>query len=917
MTDAKNAPEEKNLMVIDVMPLLYRGHFVFLRNPRMTTAGVNTSALYGFAGTVLQVLEQQAPTHVALVLDSRTPTFRHIEYPEYKAQRQKMPEDIATAIPLAEELAAALRLPILRLDGFEADDLMGALATRAAQAGMRVCLVTPDKDVAQLVDEHVSLCRPGKGPAGAPEILGVAEVCQHWGLSSPAQMVDYLALLGDASDNIPGVDGVGEKTALSLVQTYGSLENVLSHAAELKGKLAERIATGSASARLSYHLATICRDVPMEFDLESLKRQEPDTDTLRNFLARYEMAQVARRLLGSDDRKAAAAEQHETYCTLRESPHNYTCVRTEDELAGLLAELAAAPEWAFDTETTGLDAWQVRLVGMSFAITPGRAWYVPVPADAAAAEVLLARFRPLFENSAITKIGHNLKYDITIMRCHGVRVAGTLHDSMLAHYVYDAADRHGMDYLARQFLGYDPIPITQLIGEKGAEQKNMADLAPEQISDYAAEDADVTLQLYHKLQPQVVAGGGRKALEDCEEPLVRVLVDMEEEGVRIDPAVLKEYAHELDRELLDFEIKIREFAGGSSINLASPKQMGELLFDQLKLDPDAKRTASGQYATDEDTLQKLAGRHPIVDLILEHRACSKLKSTYMDKLPEAIRASTGRIHTSFSQALTETGRLSSSNPNLQNIPIRTDRGRRIRAAVVARDDKHLLLSADYSQIELRVMAALSGDAAMREAFQRGADIHTETAARVYGVMPALVSPEQRSRCKMVNFGIIYGISAFGLSQRLRIPRAQAAALIETYFAQYPGVKAYMDRAIADAREKGYAQTLLGRRRFLRDITSRNGTVRQAAERNAINTPVQGSAADLIKLAMVSIQHALQSRKLGTKMVLQVHDELLFDMPREEEAEVREIVRHAMVNAMPLDVPLEVEIGSGATWLDAH
>ena len=923
------------LFVIDVMPLLYRGHFVFLRNPRMTSAGVNTSALQGFASILFSILDEHAPSHLVLAFDSATPTFRHQRYPEYKAQRQKAPEDIVAAIPMAIEMAAALRIPALRVEGFEADDLLGTLAVEAAKTGLTTCLVTPDKDAAQLVNETTFLLRPGK--AGAPpELLDAEGVCRLWGgLRSPRQMIDLLGLEGDASDNIPGVAGVGEKTALALLQQYGTLDEILAHAAELKGKLAEKVAAGRADALLSRELATIRTDVPLPIAIADLARAEPDGDALRAVLAKYELVQLGRRLLGET---VAAVAPGKTFRTLADTPHTYTCVQTEGELAALLRELTIAPEWAFDTETTGVEARQARLVGMSFATAPGRAWYVPVPAEAAARDALLARFAPFFASAKAGKVAHNLKFDLTILRRHGLRPLPPVHDSMLAHYVYDAAERHGLDHLARLFLDYDKITTEQIIGAKGADQKNMADLAPGQICDYAAEDADITLQLYRKLQPEVVSGGGQRALEECEEPLVEVLADMEDEGVRIDPAVLQAYSIELDRELRALEARIGEYANVASsaaaaapagelaltsdtsrttFNLASPKQMGELLFDRLKLDPDARRTASGQYATDEETLLRLAGRHPIIDLILDHRACSKLKSTYVDKLPECIDPATGRVHTTFSQALTETGRLSSSNPNLQNIPIRTERGRPIRAAFVARDADHMLVSADYSQVELRVMAALSHDEGMRAAFARGADIHTETAVRVYGVLPALVTPEMRSRCKMVNFGIIYGISAFGLSQRLGIPRKQAADLIDAYFTQYPGVKAYMEKTIAFAREHGYVRTALGRRRFLRDINSRNATARQAAERNAINTPVQGTAADLIKLAMVRIHHELRERKMQGRMVLQVHDELLFDVPRAEEAVVREIVRRCMVNAMDLGVPLEVEIGSGPDWLTAH
>lgn len=900
------------LYAIDTMPLLYRGYFAFLRNPRVTSNGINTSALYGFAAVLLQIIEQYNPTHIAVVLDSDTLTFRHQEYPPYKAQRQKPPEDISAAIPMAMELAQAMGISALRVNGFEADDLLGTLAAMAKVEGLKTCLVTPDKDVAQLVDDNTMLLRPGK--AGAPpELLDAEAVCCVWGLKTPAQMIDFLGLAGDSSDNIPGISGVGEKTAVSLLQQFGSLDELFARSDELKGKLAERVATGKNQALLSRSLATIRRDVPLDVSLASLRLREPDKNVLRAFLAKYELLQLGRRLLGEN----VAISAGRSFRTINDTPHDYICVQNEATLTAMLATLGATPTIAMDCETTSLDPWEARLVGLSFAVAPGKAWYLPVPSDTDECNALLERIKPVLSNPLQTKIGHNLKYDLTVLRQHGVKVAGTLRDSMLAHYVYDASDRHGLDHLSRIFLEYDPIPIASLIGPKGAGQKNMGDLAPEEIAPYAAEDADIALQLYEKLQPLVKANGGQRALSECEEPLLSVLLDIEAEGVRVDPDVLYTYSRELEQDLFQLDQQIREFAGGSDLNISSPKQLGELLFDQLKLDPNAKRTPTGQYATDEETLQRLAGRHPIIDLILEYRSCSKLKSTYVDKLPENINTSTGRVHTTFSQALTETGRLSSANPNLQNIPIRTPRGRLIRKAFIARDENHVLISADYSQIELRMMAALSGDEALKAAFERGADIHTETASRVYNVLPGMVTPEMRSHCKMVNFGIIYGISAFGLSQRLRIPRKEAAELIENYFIQYPGVKNYMERIVEQAREQGYVSTLLGRRRFLRDIKSRNGTARQAAERNAINTPVQGSAADLIKLAMVRIHHDLQADNMRTRMVLQIHDELLFDAPRAEETVVRGMIETAMCNVLDIGVPLVVEIGSGPNWLDAH
>ncbi|MFO7536003.1 MAG: DNA polymerase I [Kiritimatiellia bacterium] len=895
------------LFIVDVMPLLYRGHFVFLRNPRLTTTGLNTSALYGFASAILQIIDEQKPTHLALAFDSATPTFRHQEFPAYKAQRQKAPEDLVAAIPMVVELARALRIPMLRVDGFEADDLMGTLARKAGAAGFITYLATPDKDVAQLVDERTFLFRPGK--TGTPaEILGVGEVCTHWGLKSPLQMTDYLGMAGDSSDNIPGIAGVGEKTALTLLNQYGSLDSILEHASEIKGKLGEKVAASREIALISRQLATIRVDVPIEMSFDELKRQEPDREALKAALTKFELLQIGKRLLGSDFTVATA----ESFKTLADVPHDYRLAEGA-ELDVLLNALKQHSEWAFAVQAASSDVRRTRLTGLSFCVEPGKAWYVSMPPDRAASRILLERFRPLFEDAAKTKIGHDVKFSMSVLLAHGIRVAGALHDSMLEHAVLDAADKHTLAQEARQHLNYEPIPPSRLSEEKPG---NLFEVEPPKMRDDAAEYADVSLQLHRRVYPIVLAEGAMRALEECEEPLVEVLIDMENAGVRIDPEVLLDYGRALGRELADLEAKIVKESGGD-FNISSPKQLGDVLFDRLKLDPNATRTATGQYATNEEVLQKLIGKHAVVELILDHRTCSKLKSTYVDKLPECIDSRTGRIHTTFSQVLTETGRLSSYDPNLQNIPIRTERGRRIRAAFVPRDADHILVSADYSQIELRVMAALSGDTGLRDAFERGADIHTETAARVFDVMPGLVTPEMRSKCKMVNFGIIYGISPFGLAGRLGVPRKQAADLIEAYFVQYPGVKAYMDRTIVEAHTRGYVVTALGRRRFLRDIASRNATSRQAAERNAINTPVQGTAADLIKLAMVRLHRELRARKMGAQLVLQVHDELLLDVPRTEEAAVREIVRESMVHAMDLGVPIAIEMGSGENWLEAH
>ena len=905
----------KKLFIVDLMPFLYKGHFVFLRNPRLTASGLNTSALLGLANGLLGILRREKPDFLVLAMDSTGPTFRKETYPPYKATRQKMPEDLAANIPYALELADALKIPVLRAEGFEADDVMGTLARLGAAAGFSVYLATPDKDAAQLVAPNVFLYRPAHA-GDAAEIYDEKKVCEHWRLSSPAQMIDYLALAGDASDNIPGIKGVGEKTAADLLARYGTVEGILAHAAELKGKLAERVGNGRKDAEISKFLTTIRTDVPLAPDWEACRCGGFDREKLAKVCAKYELARFAREMLAPAEMAALSAQTGKSLATLADVPHAYGLVTTEAQARALLDELMKEPRIAFDTETAATDghdatdAHGCKLVGFSFAVAPGRAWYVD--------GVFVDLFRPLFADPAKTFIGHNVKFDVSVLLRYGIGFASTPQDTLLAHYCLDAAARHGLDTLAEQELDYRPIPITDLIGvkERGKSQRSMADLKPETVRDYAAEDADVALRLAAKLFPAVEAAGCAKALHDVEEPLVKVLVDMEREGVRLDVAALGSYGAQLDKEILGIVTQIADLSG-PGFNPDSPRQLGELLFGKLHLSAEGvKKTATGGYSTDEKTLARLMGAHPIIPLILDYRACAKLKSTYVDKLPALIDEN-GRIHTTFAQAFTETGRLSSSNPNLQNIPVRTARGKMIRKAFVARDADHVLVSADYSQIELRLMAAFSKDESMLQAFRDGMDIHRETASRVYNVFPEMVTPEQRAFCKMVNFGIIYGISAFGLGQRLKVPRKEAAQLIDTYFRLYPRVKAYMEESIAKARATGYAVTVLGRRRTLRDINSRNATARQAAERDAINTPIQGSAADLIKTAMVNIDRALRAAHLRTRCVLQIHDELLFDTPRDEVGQVKAIVRKEMTTAIDFGVPLEVSIGEGDNWLDAH
>lgn len=905
------------LFIIDLMPFLYKGHFVFLRNPRMTASGINTSALLGLANGLQSILKKEQPTHAVLAMDPGGPTFRHEAYAPYKVQRQKMPEDLAASIPYAFELAEALRIPIVRVDGFEADDVMGTLAVKGAAAGFDVYMATPDKDAAQLVRPGVKLYRPAHA-GDAAEIYDEAKVCEHWHLRDPLQMIDYLALAGDTADNIPGIRGVGEKTAADLLSKYGSVEGILENQAKLKGKLAEKVFAGREDAKISKFLTAIRTDVPIEPDWDAYKLDGIDKEKLAAVCTKFELNRLAKELLGGEVEVEGGGGQRNLK-SLSDVPHDYRYVSTEAEAQELLETLMAASRVAFDTETTArelgmtaTDAKTCKLIGFSFATEKGKAWYV----DAGLIDI----FRPLFADPTKTLVGFNVKFDRAVLHRYGIGFASTPHDVMLAHYCLDAAARHGMDMLAEQYLDYRTIRFSEVAGEqeRGKPEPTLFGKDIAKVTDYAAEDADVTLQLEDAIRPSALSLSSSvsspSALSEVEEPLVKLLLEMEREGVKIDVGALKEYGRELDREILGFTQEILKYAD-PGFNPDSPKQLGELLFGKLGL-PGGKKTASGQWSTDEKTLSKLAGEHPIIASILEYRACTKLKSTYVDKLPTLIDDQ-GRVHTTYAQAFTETGRLSSSDPNLQNIPIRTERGKFIRKAFVARDEDHVIISADYSQIELRLMAAMSGDTAMLAAFRNGEDIHRDTASRVYDVMPAFVTPEQRSACKMVNFGIIYGISAFGLSQRLKVPRKEAADLIETYFKLYPTIKEFMGKAIAKAREKGYAETVLGRRRTLRDINSRNATARQAAERDAINTPIQGSAADLIKIAMVRVDRAIKAENLRAKMVLQIHDELVFDCPKDETERLKEIVRREMSTALDFGVPLEVGIGEGANWLEAH
>ena len=912
------------LFLLDVMPLLYRGYFAFLNNPRRTSAGLNVSSLFSFTSTVAQILEKSAPSHLALVFDSTTPTFRHEAFKEYKAKRDKLPEDIAAAIPMAAEFAAAMRIPSLRVDGFEADDLLGSGAALATAAGIKTFLVTPDKDIAQLVRDGVTLYR--LSPGGAPELMGPAEVCSHWGISSPAQMIDWLSLAGDASDNIPGVPGVGDKTAQKLLAQYGDLEGILAaaQAGKIAGKLGEKLVAGAETARLSRFLATIRQDVPLGLDLDAMRVQEPDRDALAAFCAKYELASLARRFgvasasqpppnpdgqtlfvqNGSGATEATALDSEPSPASppaavIREAA-------TTAELSELVTALKAAPIFAFAAEATSNDPATAELTGLTFATSPDEVWHVAFQESLD----LFGNVQDSDQRRAIApilasgaeKVTHDSKFHRALLERFGMPVTSPCHDTMLMHFALDAAARHTLESALAASQPQQSLDGKTAFGQRGPGA--------------AEAPASAILYLYSTLKPQIEAAGLERAISESEEPLVEVLLDIERAGVKIDAIALRDFGRELAARIAALQEGIFA-AAGEPFNLGSPKQLGEILFSRLAIDPKAKRTSSGQFATGEEVLLKYAPQHQIVRDILDWRAAEKLRSTYAEKLPSFVSPADGRIHTRLAQAFTETGRLSSSEPNLQNIPVRTEMGKRIRAAFVARDDAHTLVSADYSQVELRVMAALSGDEAMIAAFRSGRDIHAETASRVFGVALEDVTPRQRSQCKAINFGIIYGMSAFGLAQRLEIGRQEAASFIEEYFKHYPGVKRYMEKSVADAREKGYAVTILGRRRALPEINSRNAATRQVAERNAINTPVQGSAADLMKLAMVKVWRALKAEKLETKIILQIHDELLLDAPKAEEARVREIVAREMTGAYDFGVPLVVEIGSGPNWLAAH
>ncbi|WP_346317091.1 DNA polymerase I [Chitinophaga sp. YIM B06452] len=943
----------KKLFLLDALALIYRAYYALIRNPRLTSKGKNTNAQFGFTSTLLDLLNKEKPTHIAVAFDTHAPTERHTDFADYKANREDAPEDLLAALPDIKRIIEGFNIPVLEVDGYEADDIIGTIAWQAAAQGYEVYMVTPDKDYGQLVKENVFIWKP---PAlgNKEEIMGPKEVCERWQIKNVDQVVDILGLMGDAVDNIPGIPGVGEKTAMKLLAEWGTLENVIANAEKISGKMGEKIRAGAESALLSKKLATIITNVPVQFHEEDFCCTEVNKEKLSEVFTELEFKTLGKRILGDTfnaiggEAAAGRAVQQDLFGqpveaapsaadnlvqqagdiepiglvadkNIDNTPHAYHLADTPEKHRELAALLMKEPAISFDTETTGTDANAVEIVGMSFSIKPAEGWYVPLPADQAAVKEILEVFRPVFAREDALFIGQNTKYDMIVLKWYGIEVKGKLFDTMLAHYLIEPEGRRSMDLLSAQYLQYAPVSIETLIGKKGKGQGSMRDVEIEKIKEYAAEDADITLQLKTRFEPLLKERTVENVFYDIENPLVKVLTDMEYEGIAVDQQALADYSRELETEIKKAEDSVYQQAG-VRFNLASPKQLGEVLFEKLQLDPKAKKTRTGQYATGEDVLAKLASKHPIVENILVFRELSKLKSTYVDALPLMINPRTNRVHTSYNQAVAVTGRLSSNNPNLQNIPIRTERGREVRKAFVPRSPEFTLLSADYSQIELRIIAAISEDENMMEAFRSKLDIHTATAAKVYGVDLPDVTPDMRRNAKSVNFGIIYGQSAFGLSENLGIPRSEAKSLIDNYFAQYPSIKKYMETQVRFAQQTGYVQTMMGRKRWLKDINSSNAVVRGFAERNAINMPIQGTAADLIKLAMISLHKTFKEHNFRSRMILQVHDELVFDAHLDEVETIKPLIIEGMRNAMPIlaeKLPIDAEIGTGKNWLEAH
>ena len=926
-------PADKTLYLLDAYALIYRAFFGLSQNQIINSKGQNTSAILGFTNTLWDVLQNNNPTHIAVVFDTNKPTSRHTEFAEYKANREEMPDDIRSAIPYIKQIIEAFDIPILFSDGYEADDIIGTLAKKAEKAGYTTYMMTPDKDFGQLVSENIFMYKPAR-MGNKAEVWGIKEVCEKFEISDPLQVIDYLGMCGDAVDNIPGIPGVGDKTAKKFLKEYGSIENLHKNTHELKGKMKEKVEGSIEQALLSKKLATIILDAPVDFEEDKLIRGEMHREELAELFSELEFRTLSKRVLGEE----VAVNTHNSngqmdlfgsvtpeeiqqnapakYKTIETTDHNYQFINTPELKKSLIKTLASAKSVCFDTETTGLDAQKAELVGIAFSSKAGEGFYYPISADYETAKKELADFQPIFKDAEKQLVAQNLKYDLAILKRYGIEFKGKFFDTMIAHYLIQPDMKHGMDFLAETYLHYHPVSIETLIGRKGKNQKSMRDLEPEAISDYACEDADITFQLKELFEPQIDKLNLKKLFYNIEIPLVEVLADMENEGINLDIKALKIFSEELETDLIRLEKEIHDMSG-EQFNVDSPKQLGEVLFEKMAITEKAKKTKTGQYSTSEETLSKLADKHEIIGVILEYRSLKKLKSTYVDALPELVNENTHRLHTNYMQTVAATGRLSSTNPNLQNIPIRTEKGREIRKAFIPRNNDYTLLAADYSQIELRIIAALSKDESMISAFQSGDDIHAATASKVFEVDIKEVTREMRSKAKMVNFGIIYGISAFGLSQRLNIPRGEAAEIIESYFKKYPSIKAYMDNAVATAKEKGYVETIMERRRYLTDINAKNAVVRGFAERNAINAPIQGSAADIIKIAMIDIHKELTKKGLRSKLLLQVHDELVFDVLKEELAIIQPIIKEKMENAVKIAVPLTVEMNNAINWLEAH
>ena len=933
---------DKKLFLLDGHALVYRAYYAFITRPLINSKGWNTSAVAGFTRTLWELLKNQNPTHIAVSFDLKGPTFRHEMYEPYKANRAPQPEDISWALPWIKKLIEGFRIPIVTVEGYEADDVIGTLAKQAEKEGFEVYMVTPDKDYAQLVSERIFMYKPGR-KGGDVEIMGVPEVLKKWQISRVDQVIDVLGLQGDSVDNIPGIPGIGAKTAVKLLAEFDSLEGLLENTDKLKGKQKEKVIEFAEQGRLSKKLATIDVNVPVQFDAKKYELEPFDREALSELFKELEFRSLADQIFGfgtTPAKKSAATQKAQggvqgnlfaameaasdkpsahsvAEKTIHDVETDYKLVATLEERMELINYLSSKKLISFDTETTGIDANAAEIVGMSFSTKKGEGFYVPMPTDQVAAKAIVAEFKPIFENSEITKIGQNIKYDALLLKWYGVEVKGLYYDTMILHYLLEPTMRHNMDYLAESYLKYQPISITSLIGKKGKKQKSMRDIPVEEVVDYACEDADITFQLYEYLYPKLVEEGFEKLYLEMEEPLIKVITNLEFNGINLDKDFLNKYAVELEKLIFEEQEAIHKEAG-VAFNIASPKQVGEILFDHMKIPYRWRKTKMGNYSTDETKLSELAKTYPFVQRILDFRGLAKLKSTYVDALPEMVNPRDGRIHSSFNQALAATGRLSSNNPNLQNIPIRTEAGRKVRKAFIPRDEEHILLAADYSQIELRLIAEISQDEAMLDAFIKGQDIHRATAARVYGVPYDEVTSDQRRNAKTVNFSIIYGAGATNLSQQLGIKRTEAKELINQYFAQYQGLKKYMEETVNFARENGYVATLMGRRRQLRDINSRNRLEQSNAERIAINTPIQGTAADMIKLAMNTIHKQLVAGDFKTKMILQVHDELVFDVFKPELDTITSIVENGMKNAMPnLKVPILVGIGTGNNWLEAH